>query len=54
MAAVQTDQVAVTINGQSVTVPKGTLILDAGVHNQRPSLLRMERHRDRLHSPLRD
>ena len=29
MAAVQTDQVTLTINGQSVTVPKGTLILDA-------------------------
>ena len=29
MAVVQTDQVTVTINGQSVTVPKGTLILDA-------------------------
>jgi NADH-quinone oxidoreductase subunit G len=29
MAAVQTDQVTVTVNGQSVTVPKGTLILDA-------------------------
>jgi len=29
MAAVQTDQVTVTVNGVSVTVPKGTLILDA-------------------------
>ncbi len=29
MAAVQTDQVTLTIDGQSVTVPKGTLILDA-------------------------
>ncbi|HEV3096105.1 MAG TPA: molybdopterin-dependent oxidoreductase [Candidatus Dormibacteraeota bacterium] len=29
MAAVQTDQVTLTVNGQSVTVPKGTLILDA-------------------------
>jgi NADH-quinone oxidoreductase subunit G len=29
VAAVQTDQVTLTINGQSVTVPKGTLILDA-------------------------
>jgi NADH-quinone oxidoreductase subunit G len=29
MAAVQTDTVTLTINGQSVTVPKGTLILDA-------------------------
>jgi NADH-quinone oxidoreductase subunit G len=29
MAAVQTDTVTVTINGQQVTVPKGTLILDA-------------------------
>src|SRR2546430_1463435 len=29
MAAVQTEQVTVTVNGQSVTVPKGTLILDA-------------------------
>jgi NADH-quinone oxidoreductase subunit G len=29
MATVQTDQVTLTINGQSVTVPKGTLILDA-------------------------
>ncbi|HET9847092.1 MAG TPA: molybdopterin-dependent oxidoreductase [Candidatus Dormibacteraeota bacterium] len=29
MAAVQTEQVNLTINGQSVTVPKGTLILDA-------------------------
>jgi len=29
VAAVQTDQVTVTVNGQSVTVPKGTLILDA-------------------------
>jgi NADH-quinone oxidoreductase subunit G len=29
MAAVQTDQVTLTINGQSVTVSKGTLILDA-------------------------
>ena len=29
MAAVQTDQVTLTINGQSVTVKKGTLILDA-------------------------
>jgi len=29
VAVVQTDQVTVTINGQSVTVPKGTLILDA-------------------------
>ena len=29
MAVVQTDQVTLTINGQSVTVPKGTLILDA-------------------------
>ena len=29
MATVQTDQVTLTVNGQSVTVPKGTLILDA-------------------------
>ncbi|HEY4845845.1 MAG TPA: molybdopterin-dependent oxidoreductase [Candidatus Dormibacteraeota bacterium] len=29
MATVQTDQITLTINGQSVTVPKGTLILDA-------------------------
>ena len=29
MATVQTDQVTLTIDGQSVTVPKGTLILDA-------------------------
>jgi NADH-quinone oxidoreductase subunit G len=29
VATVQTDQVTLTINGQSVTVPKGTLILDA-------------------------
>jgi NADH-quinone oxidoreductase subunit G len=29
MATVQTDQVTLTINGQSVTVAKGTLILDA-------------------------
>lgn len=29
MAAVQTDTVTLTVNGQSVTVPKGTLILDA-------------------------
>jgi NADH-quinone oxidoreductase subunit G len=29
VAAVQTDQVTLTVNGQSVTVPKGTLILDA-------------------------
>ena len=29
MAAVQTDQVTVTVDGRSVTVPKGTLILDA-------------------------
>ncbi|HVH65562.1 MAG TPA: molybdopterin-dependent oxidoreductase [Candidatus Acidoferrum sp.] len=29
MAAVQTDQVTLTVDGQSVTVPKGTLILDA-------------------------
>ncbi|MDQ6885204.1 MAG: 2Fe-2S iron-sulfur cluster-binding protein, partial [Candidatus Dormibacteraeota bacterium] len=29
MAAVQTDQVTVTVDGVSVTVPKGTLILDA-------------------------
>jgi len=29
MATVQTDQVTLAVNGQSVTVPKGTLILDA-------------------------
>jgi len=29
VATVQTDQVTLTINGQSVTVPKGTLVLDA-------------------------
>ena len=29
MAAVQTDQITLSVNGQSVTVPKGTLILDA-------------------------
>ena len=29
MATVQTEQVTLTVNGQSVTVPKGTLILDA-------------------------
>ena len=29
MAAVQTETVTLTVNGQSVTVPKGTLILDA-------------------------
>src|SRR5439155_21198019 len=29
MATVQTDQVTLTVNGQAVTVPKGTLILDA-------------------------
>ena len=29
MATVQTDQVTLTIDGQSITVPKGTLILAA-------------------------
>jgi NADH-quinone oxidoreductase subunit G len=29
VSTVQTDQVTLTVNGQSVTVPKGTLILDA-------------------------
>jgi NADH-quinone oxidoreductase subunit G len=29
VAAVQTDQISVTVNGVAVTVPKGTLILDA-------------------------